>query len=212
MLHLKQEQDQQAVLKRWILKILAGRNCSTGETQKQKVVSQKGQKALEAEKSQINLAKSVSSISAHGCQTGIAGPILLGWASLSWPLACTPSFGTSLRGLCSNTLQNSAHLGLGQGCSGAQGTGGPAAGHRRQCSATPRGVSLRMHTEQSLAKGFVPQEPYPTKSSPVTCSSSHINAPTHTSTLNSGLAHGCAQLLCHLPSMSFFCPFYESHI
>lgn len=78
MLHPKQEKDQQAVLKRWILKILAGRNCSTGETQKQKVVSQKGQKALEAEKSQINLAKSVSSISAHGCQTGIAGPILLG--------------------------------------------------------------------------------------------------------------------------------------
>lgn len=101
---------------------------------------------------------------------------------------------------------------LGQGCSGAQGRGGPAAGHRRQCSAIPRGVSLRMHTEQSLAKGFVPQEPYPTKSSPVTCSSSHINAHTHTRALNCSLAHGCAQLLCHLPSVSFFCPFYESHI
>lgn len=78
MLHLKQKKDQQAVLKRWILKILPGRNCSIGEAQKQKVVSQKAQKALEAEKSPINLAKSVSSISALGCQTGVAGPILLG--------------------------------------------------------------------------------------------------------------------------------------
>lgn len=113
MLHLKQEQDQQTILKRWILKILPDRNCSIREEAETESSFTKSLERTGGRK-KSNQAGKRSSIWAFVCQTGRAGPILL--VSI---IQVASGFPSSLWNQSQGAFCRILHTCRAQGCSGA---------------------------------------------------------------------------------------------